>query len=750
MQGCWSVIRAFACPQTSKATSGQEWSNACGMIATFSYGKVLVNDDSSSPLSQALPAGPGREALDALYRFVAAIELTPAVAVHSQDRMGIVRFWNRACAELFGVPAQQAVGKPFSSLVSHLEQQGEFDRSIAAIWASLQAPPAREWHVQRPDGRRIWLHSSHFPIMGENGTQQVFCMEMDITARKEIESTLQQAALVFDNSRDAILVMDHHYNVLAVNRAYTTMTGFHAHDVIGAALPSLRLGVQDQSYYERIRHHMDTHDHWEGELWSVRSDGATFPIRASLSAIRDAQGAITSYMALLSDITDRKRMEEEARHLAHHDPLTGLPNRVLFMDRLAQALAASRRQRAEFALMFLDLDHFKAINDTNGHEAGDAVLQEVAARLTRCVRGVDTVSRLGGDEFVVLLTDIGGVDQAAHVASTVMQSVARPVQTGGREISLSVSIGIAICPSDGQDAKTLLRHADVAMYHAKQNGRNEFCFFSPAMNAHVHERVQMENRLRRALANEEFVLEYQPEVDIASGCTVGVEALIRWRDPERGLLPPEQFIPAAEESGLIVPIGQWVLREACRQARQWRDQGYPVVVAVNLSNVQFIHNNLVHYVDEALESSGLAPQYLDLEITEAVVMNSGSATRETISALRERGIQLTIDDFGTGFSSLTGLRQLPLSKLKIDRSFVDEITRAPDQAVMIPAIIAVARSLKLRVVAEGVETAEQLRYLQQHGCDEYQGFYAAMASGSPPLPFPSTAPPMSLPTAPGP
>ena len=709
-----------------------------------------MNDDAPGPLPPplplALPDGQGREALDALYRFVAAIELTPAVAVHSQDRSGIVRFWNRACAELFGIPAEQALGQPFASLVSHLEQQEEFDRAIAAIWSSLEAPPAREWHVQRPDGRRLWLHSSHFPVLGAGGAQQVFCMEMDISARKEIESTLQQAALVFDNSRDAILVLDHDYQVLAVNRAYTAMTGFPADTIVGASLPSLRLGVKDKGFYERILRHMDSHDHWEGELWSVRSDGATFPIRASLSTIRDAQGAITSYMALLSDITDRKRMEEEARHLAHHDPLTGLPNRALFMDRLAQALAANRRQRDEFALMFLDLDHFKAINDTHGHEAGDAVLQEVAARLTRCVRGVDTVSRLGGDEFVVLLTDIGGVDQAAHVAATVMQSVARPVASGGREISLSVSIGIAICPSDGQDAKTLLRHADVAMYHAKQNGRNEFCFFSPAMNAHVLERVQMEKRLRRALANDEFVLAYQPEVDIASGRTVGVEALIRWRDPERGLLLPEQFIGAAEESGLIVPIGQWVLHEACRQARQWRDQGYPVVVAVNLSNVQFVHNHLVHYVDEALAGSGLAPDCLELEITEAVVMNSGSATRDTIDALRARGVQLTIDDFGTGFSSLTGLRRLPLSKLKIDRSFVDEITRAPEQAVMIPAIIAVARSLKLRVVAEGVETAEQLRYLQQHGCDEYQGYYAAMASGTPPL----VSSPVPSPTSPHP
>jgi len=737
-------LRAFACPQKPDTVLGQEWLDAGGTAASFPSERLLVNDHAPGPLPPplplALPDGQGREALDALYRFVAAIELTPAVAVHSQDRGGIVRFWNHACAGLFGIPAREALGQPFASLVSHLEQQDEFDRTIAAIWSSQQAPPAREWHVERRDGRRLWLHSSHFPVTGAGGAQQVFSMEMDISAHKETESALQQAALVFDNSRDAILVMDGDYHVLAVNRAYTTMTGFQAHEIIGASLPSLRLGVQDQAFYERILRHMDRHDHWEGELWSVRSDGATFPIRASLSAIRDAQGAVTSYMALLSDITDRKRMEEEARRLAHHDPLTSLPNRVLFMDRLAQALAGNRRQHAEFSLMFLDLDHFKAINDTHGHEAGDAVLQEVALRLTRCVRGVDTVSRLGGDEFVVLLTDIGGADQAAHVAATVMQSVARPVAAGGREISLSVSIGIALCPSDGQDAKTLLRHADVAMYHAKQNGRNEFCFFSPAMNAHVHERGQLENRLRRALANDEFVLDYLPEVDIASGRTVGVEALIRWRDPERGLLLPEQFIHAAEESGLIVPIGQWVLREACRQARQWRDQGYPMVVAVNLSNVQFIHNNLVHYVDEALQGSGLAPEYLDLEITEAVVMNSGSATRETIDALRERGVQLTIDDFGTGFSSLTSLRLLPLSKLKIDRSFVDEITRAPDQAVMIPAIIAVARSLRLRVVAEGVETVEQLHYLRQHGCDEFQGHYAAMASGTPPLAAPFTSP----------
>jgi diguanylate cyclase (GGDEF)-like protein len=394
------------------------------------------------------------------------------------------------------------------------------------------------------------------------------------------------------------------------------------------------------------------------------------------------------------------------------------------MDRLEQALAAVARQHRQFALLFIDLDHFKAINDKHGHEAGDAVLQEVAHRLRRCVRRVDTISRLGGDEFVVLLADIGGADQAAHVAATIMQSVARPIQAEAGPLTLSVSIGIAICPGDGDDPKTLLRHADVAMYHAKESGRNEFHFFSQEMTSRVTERVALENRLRRALEHHQFELEYQPEIDIGSGRTVGFEALIRWRDPERGLLKPEAFMAAAEESGLIVPIGRWVLLEACRQGRRWHDAGLPVVVAVNLSNVQFVHSDLLGYVDEALSASGLAPEFLDLEITEKTIMSGDAAILATVGRLRERGVKLTIDDFGTGFSSLASLRRFPLSKLKIDPSFIDDIVGEPDGAAMIPAIIALARSLKLRVIAEGVETAEQLDYLQQHGCDEYQGFYA--------------------------
>ncbi len=808
------------------------------------------------------PDGPGREALDTLYRFVAALELTPTVAVHSIDHDGLVRFWNHSCEDAFGISARDAVGKPLTQLIAHLDPD-EFKQTIDAIWKTLRPPPPRDWQVERPDGQRRWMYSTHFPVLRNGQAQQIFCMEVDISkrkvdeqalieaganfrhlfersndaivliegntiidanpasqrlfrcadkngivgktlldfsppnqpsgessimsdatqsaknfidgnrryewqfslpdgnifwaevlltsvtldheflsyavlrdisARKATESTLLMAAQVFENSRDAIAITDREHRVLAVNHAFTDITGFPALDIVGAQLPALRTGEHEPNFYQQIWEYVAANDHWEGEVWSERKSGDEYPVWVALTAIRNADDQVINYMVILSDYTDRKKVEEHTRHLAEHDFLTDLPNRMLFLDRLHQALAVARRKQTKVAVMFLDLDRFKGINDSFGHHVGDAVLKEVAARLTGCVRGVDTVSRQGGDEFVVILADIGGADQAAHVAGSVMQAVAQPVQyDADLKISLSVSIGISLYPTDGDDVDTLLKHADVAMYHAKQNGRNGFSFFNAEMNAHVMERVEMENSLRQALANQEFELAYQPEINIASGLTIGVEALLRWRHPQRGLLLPAQFIGVAEECGLMVPIGDWVLRQACVQAAAWRDAGFPVVMAVNLSTVQFLHDHLVDSVDAALAASGLEPALLDLEITEDVIMSGNEKAAAAVVALRARGIQLTIDDFGTGFSSLSYLRRFSLTKLKIDRSFIDDITRKPADAAIILAIIAVARSLKLRVIAEGVETAEQLRFLQQHGCDEYQGNYASMAMASPDL-----------------
>jgi len=685
----------------------------------------------------AVPTGDGTErssvnAFGWLHHFVTALELTPAVAVHSMDQAGNIRFWNYASEELHGIASSEAVGKPFRQLVLHLDRQAEFDDAIASIWRTGHSLPARDWQVQSSAGRRHWVYSSHYPVKYDGVMQEVFCMEVDITARKEAESNLQQAAQVFQNARDAIIMMDAEYRVRAVNAAFTSITGHAPDAILGQPLASLGWDAAE-GFYERIWSELDGKDHWEGELNSVRSNGARYPARVALTAIRDSHGDVTSYMAMLSDISERKRAEEQVRHQAEHDALTGLPNRILFLDRLHQALATWRRQNARCAVMFLDLDKFKAINDTHGHQAGDIVLREVASRLRACVRRVDTVNRLGGDEFVVLLADIKGADQAAHVAGAVTQAVARPIDVGGIEVTLSVSIGIALCPDDGVEVEALLHHADVAMYHAKQNGRDAFRFFKPAMNAHVIERVELENRLRQAIEGAEFVLEYQPEIELASGRVSTVEALLRWRHPERGLLLPQEFLPVAEESGLIVPIGEWVLREACRQARIWHDGGCPVTVAVNLSDAQLADEGLLAAVDGALHEAGLAPESLELEVGESALVRSEAAFGATAAALRERGVHLGIDRFGTGLSSLEALRRFPLTKLKIDRSYVGDVGHDPVDAAMVPAIIAVARSLHLRVVGEGVETAEQLAFLRLHGCDDYQGFYASAASAQPDL-----------------
>ena len=694
----------------------------------------MSNDSFRFPIT-GVPATPGFEALDALYRFVAAVELTPSVAVHSQDRQGTVRFWNSTCASVFGVPAGEAIGQPLRALVEHLGD-GEFDRMIEEIWRTGVAPPPRDWEVRLRNGRQRWMYSSHFPVVHDGITQQVYCMEFDVSERHLLEDSLQHAGRAFNNARNAMLVLDTEHRVLALNRAFTELSGLQADALLGKPAPAL-FEIRDTRTEARADGHAAApvqrdvwqissgHGHWEGELVVARSNGHSAPVWVAITAIRDAAGVVNSYVAVLTDITERKAVEERARHQAEHDALTGLPNRVLFVDRLHQALAKVRRQHSRFALLFLDLDHFKAINDNHGHHTGDAVLQQAALRLTQCVRGVDTVSRLGGDEFVVLLADIGGVDQAAHVAGSIMRALATPLHASGQELYLAASIGIAICPSDGDDVDTLLRHADAAMYHAKQHGRGSFQFFSPAMNAHVEARVLLESQLRAALTAGEFVLEYQPEIDLASGHAVAAEALIRWRHPQRGLLLPGEFLGVAEECGLSVPIGDWVLHEACRQAKTWRDAGSSIMVAVNLSAGQFIDQHLLEMVDDALASAGLPAECLELEVTEAMIMRGDTATGATIAALTGRGVHLTVDDFGTGYSSLSWLQRFPLSKLKIDRSFIHDIDSDPNEAGMIPAIIAVARSLKLKVLAEGVETDEQLRFLATHGCDEYQGYIAA-------------------------
>jgi diguanylate cyclase (GGDEF)-like protein len=416
--------------------------------------------------------------------------------------------------------------------------------------------------------------------------------------------------------------------------------------------------------------------------------------------------------------------KDNLEHLVHHDVLTDLPNRTLLQDRLGQAIELARRQGRQLAVMFMDLDQFKHINDSLGHAVGDQLLQSVAQRLVGGVRHSDTVSRQGGDEFVLLLPYIEHAEDAMLSAQKVLTALAPPHHIDGHELHIDASIGISIYPEDGQDAETLIKNADIAMYHAKEGGRNNYKFFEQDMNARAVERQSIEAGLRRALERQEFVLHYQPKINLHSGAIVGVEALVRWQHPQRGLLAPAQFVPIAEDSGLILPNGRWVLREACRQARTWQDAGLPpITVAVNTSALEFRAKDFLENVRAALEESRLEPRYLELELTESVLMRDAKATGSVLHALADLGIKLAIDDFGTGYSSLSYLRQFPIDTLKIDQSFVSRMTHNPDDAAIVSAVISMAKALRLCVIAEGVETAEQLAFLLAQHCDEGQGYF---------------------------
>ena len=464
-------------------------------------------------------------------------------------------------------------------------------------------------------------------------------------------------------------------------------------------------------------------------LTSVPHDGRQLlcAVMRETTARHDEQVAI--YLALMANVAVRSRFDAHSRHLAEHDFLTGLPSRILLRDRMRQALAAARRNGRLVALLFIDLDRFKGINDALGHHIGDLLLREAAARLVRCVRSVDTVSRQGGDEFVVILADIGAIDQAAHVAATIGKAIAREFRIDAHLLHVSASIGVAIFPADGDDIDTLMQHADLAMYHAKTNGRNGFAFFSPAMNRQIRQRATLEDELRLALAQDQFLLIYDAQVEIASGQPLAAEALLRWRHPVRGLLLPEQFMGVAEEAGLMVPIGDWVLAQACLEAAHWRAAGHPLVVAVNLSRTQFMQKNLADKVAATLVASGLPAHMLELEVTEAVIMHHDGNARSTLAALGALGVRLALDDFGTGYTRVGQLRDYALSKLKIDLSFVSGgLDGEVAQVAVVTAIIAIAHSLGLTVLAEGVESGAQFEFLRLHGCDQYQGRFAR-ASG---------------------
>lgn len=549
---------------------------------------------------------------------------------------------------------------------------------------------------------------------------------------------LKLAQQVFENTSEGIVITDAESCVIDVNEAYTEITGYGRLEVIGRPSGGARSGHHDDAFFKDMWDTIKATNEWSGEIWDRHKSGELFPTKLSINAIKDSEGNTTNYIGVFSDISHLKDAEGRLKKLAYYDPLTNLPNRNLFQDRLEEAIKRSKKNNTSMAVLFFDLDRFKTINDTLGHVVGDELLVVVAKRLEKVFRSDDAytiadmknedsqphdMSRFGGDEFTAIVSNLKNPEQAHLVANRIIESLAKPMNVLGHELTISASIGISIYPLDGEDACSLLKNADIAMYRAKDMGRGQYQFYKHDLDQSSHKKLEMEQQLRRALEREEFVLYYQPKVDANTLKMVGMEALVRWQRSDGTMTPPDEFIPLTEETGLIVPIGRWILEDACRQNKEWVDQGRLLRVAVNLSARQFNQPDLIEMVESILEESGLLAEYLELEITESMVLGDVEATLVTLQRLRDLGVQVSIDDFGTGYSSLSLLKRLPVDAMKIDQSFIRDMVEDSDDEAIVSAIIAMGTKLGLKLVAEGVENKDQLFFLAQRGCHQIQGYF---------------------------
>lgn len=629
---------------------------------------------------------------------------------------------NRRMEELFGFPEGKMAGR--STRVWYADEQ-TWKLVGQDVYPEMAAGREvfREFWFQRQDGSKFWgrLAGRAFDP-GNPFAGSVWIIE-DLTVEKAAREQLQLARKIFEVNSEAIMVTDAENCIVQVNAAFEKITGYEASEVMGRDPKVLGSGRHDAAFFKNMWQALVDRGHWTGEIWDRRKDGSEYPKWVRVDTIRDAGGCISHYVTVFSDISERKANEERIRHLAQHDALTGLPNRFTLAAHLEHALARAERSGEKVGLMFIDLDNFKNINDTLGHHIGDRLLCEVARRISRAVRKSDIVARIGGDEFVVVLESTKVETDEGFVAQKIIDQLADSVTIDGNVLHTTPSIGLAIFPEDGENAEELMKNADVAMYHAKSAGRNNYQFYTEHMNHAAAVRAQMEGRLRAALSGDEFLLHFQPQINLATGRVSGIEALIRWQNPELGLVSPANFIPLAEEVGLIVPISAWVLENACRTAKSWRNQETPFeCISVNISPQEFRQRNFPEMVAAVLQKTGLPAACLELEITESTLMDSADTTVEMLLRLKALGVTLAIDDFGTGYSSLGYLKRFPIDRLKIDRSFVRDLETDSSDAAISTAVIVLAHSLGLQVVAEGVETQGQADFLLQQGCDSVQGY----------------------------
>ncbi len=650
--------------------------------------------------------------------------------------MGIARLqddrfvWvNRRMEDLFGYGPDELIGLSPEVLCASARDFAQVQRAALPQPADA-GTGATECQMKRRDGSLVWVELFGKAVDADDRSKGTVWIVQDITRQKQAEEHLRLASTIFEITAEAILVSDSRNRIVMVNPAFTEITGYTQEEVAGRDPAFLSSGRHDAGFYDTMWDALADTGRWEGEIWNRRKNGEVFPEWLSIAAVRGENDATEYYVAAFSDITKRKQDEERIDHRANYDALTDLPNSRLIQDRVDQALAQAAHTGDRVGVLYLDLDNFKFVNDTMGHGVGDVVLGEMARRMRSCLRDRDAIGRVEGDEFMVFLAAIQSPEETTMVARRLLEAVSRPMVLAGRrdDIVVTTSVGIAVYPEDGDTTAELMRNAATAAFHAKERGRNNYQFFTDDMNIRAMERLSLENRLRRALERGEMVLHYQPKVNLRHGRIVGVEALVRWQSPEEGLVTPGKFIPLAEETGLIVPLGEWVLRTACAQAKAWQDAGLaPLRMGVNLSARQLSKPDLLADIMRILDETGLPPEHLEMEITESSLMERADDAITTLGEMRAMGIHLTADDFGTGYASLNYLRNFPLDAIKIDRSFVSDIGGGRGASMLAAAVIAIGQSLDLTVTAEGVENEAQLAFLRQHWCDEIQGSYFSPA-----------------------
>jgi diguanylate cyclase (GGDEF)-like protein/PAS domain S-box-containing protein len=660
-------------------------------------------------------------------RLSALIQALPD-AVFLKDGDGRWQVVNNVGRELFRLAGDEWLGRDSQQIAALrpdlVKEMDECRLSDQAAWQN-HALTRNEERIVDANGRERHWEFVKLPIFNADGSRRsLVVVARDLTEQRRVEENLRLAAQVFENSGEAIMIMDAGSRVVSVNQAFVNMTGFLPKEVLGRTPAMLTSDLHDAEFYQRMWHSLRESGYWQGEIWNRRRNGEVYPEWLGISTLRGPDGAVTHYVAISTDISERKASEARIEFLAHHDPLTDLPNRLLLRDRLERAIAHGERTGTRVALLFIDLDRFKTVNDSLGHPVGDRLLREAAQRLRACVREMDTVSRQGGDEFLIVLTELKDGDAVTHVAENILAAMSVPFSLDGHEVAMSCSVGVAVYPEDGHDFDELLKKSDIAMYHAKEAGRNAFRYYTERMNIDALERLDLQNRLRRGLEQGEFILHFQPVVELASNRIVGAEALVRWNSPDGGLIMPGRFIAVAEESGLIVPLGDWVLREACLQLRRWHDAGHrDLFLAVNLSAIQFRRGSVYESVVQALQEAGADPASLELELTESILLQGAEHVLASVRQLKSLGVKLSIDDFGTGYSSLAYLKRFAVDKLKIDQSFVYDLPADADNAAIVGAVVQMAKSLNLQVLAEGVETEQAVEHLRSLDCDYVQGYH---------------------------